>query len=157
MSTLKLHLKVQRCLHQTTFETLKYLQQTMFWNYWFTLKCKKFADAKSGPKCLHFFGLLHLFKKSQCAYNSSPTGKKSPNIVTQCQEISSQMCIPNKVTKTKAFLMFHNFIVYHWTLLNHLNTFKCPTCHWFTTFALGIRMCGLGLGEDTNETETREY
>jgi len=51
-------------LHQTTFETLKYPKQTMFWNCLFGLKCNKFATAKSSPKCNHFFGLLYLFKKS---------------------------------------------------------------------------------------------
>ncbi len=61
---------------------LKYLQQTMFWNCLFRWKCNKFAEIKSSPKNCHYFGLLHLFKKSQWASKSNPTGKKLPNLVT---------------------------------------------------------------------------
>jgi hypothetical protein len=50
-------------LHQSTFETFKYLQQTMHWNCLPRWNCCKFAKVKSGPKCCHFFGLLDLFKK----------------------------------------------------------------------------------------------
>ncbi len=53
----------------------------MFWNCLFRWKCIKFATAKSSPKCYHFLGLLHLFKKSR-ASKSSPIGEKSPNLVT---------------------------------------------------------------------------
>ncbi len=69
-------------LHQTTFETLKFLQQTMFLNFLFGWKCNKFALTKSSQKCHHYFGLLHRFKKSYRASKSSPIGKKSPDLVT---------------------------------------------------------------------------
>ncbi len=44
------------------------------------------ALAKSSQKCHFFFGLLHIFKKSQCTSKSSPTGGKSPNLVTLTAE-----------------------------------------------------------------------
>ncbi len=50
-------------VHQATFETSKYLQQTMFWSCLFRWKCNKFALTKSSLKCCHYFGLLHLSKK----------------------------------------------------------------------------------------------
>ncbi len=62
-----------KTLHQTTFKTLKYIQQIMFSN---CNKCNKFAQTKSSPKSCHYFGLLHLFKKSYWASKSSPIGKK---------------------------------------------------------------------------------
>ncbi len=44
-------------LKQTTFVTLKYLQQTIHVLRW---SCKKIARAKSSPKCRHLLGLLLL-------------------------------------------------------------------------------------------------
>jgi hypothetical protein len=65
-------------LHQTTFETFKYQQQTMYRNCLFRRKWNKFASTKSSPKSHHFFGLHHVFKNSK----SHPIGEKLPNLVT---------------------------------------------------------------------------
>jgi hypothetical protein len=42
-----------RYLQQTTFETLKYQQQTMFWNCLFRWKSKNKSFAKRSQKCHH--------------------------------------------------------------------------------------------------------
>ncbi len=60
----KAQFESQKHLHQTTFETSKNQQQTMFWNCLFRWICNKFATAKKQPKMLPFLLLLHLFKKS---------------------------------------------------------------------------------------------
>ncbi len=39
----KAQIESPKYLHQTTFETLKYLQQTIFWMCLFRPKCKRFA------------------------------------------------------------------------------------------------------------------
>jgi hypothetical protein len=57
--------------HRTTFETLKYLQQTMFWHCLLNVKMEENASVKSSPKCCRFCGLL---KKSFLGLS-----KRSPN------------------------------------------------------------------------------
>ncbi len=57
----KAQFESQRHLQQTTFE-LKYLQQTMLWNWLFRWKFNKFALTKSSPKSRHYFGLIILTK-----------------------------------------------------------------------------------------------
>ncbi len=74
--------------HQITFETLKYLQQTVFWKCLFRWKCNKFALSKSSLKWL-----LHLFKKSKWPYKSSPMGEKSLNLVTLFVDNGWKLCV----------------------------------------------------------------
>ncbi len=50
-------------LHQTTFATKKYLQQTVFWNSLFCWKSKNNGLSKKRPKILPFFGYF-IFSKN---------------------------------------------------------------------------------------------
>jgi hypothetical protein len=70
---IKAQFESPKYFHKTT---PKYLQQSYFEIAYFGKNVKKkkkktFAQGKSSPKYCHFFGLLHLFKKSQQASKSN--------------------------------------------------------------------------------------
>ncbi len=62
-STTKLNLKALKHLHHIAFETLKYLQQTMFWNWLFKLKCNKFIQQKVAQNFAIYLGYF-IFSKN---------------------------------------------------------------------------------------------
>ncbi len=62
-------------LHQTTFENLKYPQQSMYWNFLFSWNTEKFLKQKVAQNVDNSLGYI-IFSKS------SPIGVKSHNLVT---------------------------------------------------------------------------
>jgi len=79
----------------------------MFWNDLVQWKCNNFFKTKSSLKCCHFFGLLHLFKKSLWASKSSPYGEELSNLVTLLRRHKAKYIgVNNQKRRRKKFFLF---------------------------------------------------
>ncbi len=77
----KIEIESPKCRYQTTFETLKYLQQTILWTTLLRWKCNRFAWQKIAQNIAISLGYF-IFSKNHNEPPKVAQLAKTPNLVT---------------------------------------------------------------------------